>query len=162
MKLKQKELEIVYEGIIMFTSDNTRGWHDRLPKDQFDIAMDFARVSQKTAERSILQKKKNYSCYKGRKTWKKYGGQEKEGDKFSGGEREAGQRNWEGGLVTVQQRGCWKIYFLPLKTEKRKKSALKIELGFRQKVLGVDCDKSIFLSSKCVVKMLDELLCNLL
>ena len=58
MKLKQKELEIVYEGIIMFTSDNTRGWHDRLPKDQFDIAMDFARVSQKTAERSILQKKK--------------------------------------------------------------------------------------------------------
>ena len=30
------------------------------------------------------------------------------------------------------------------KTEEEKKSALKIQLGFRQKVLGVDCDKSLF------------------
>ena len=66
------------------------------------------------------------------------------------------------GWLRCSKEAAKKIYFLPLKTEKRKKSALKIELGFRQKVLGVDCDKSIFLSSKCVVKMLDELLCNLL
>ena len=35
-------------------------------------------------------------------------------------------------------------YLKKLKTEKEKKSVLKIQLGFRQKVLGVDCDKSIF------------------
>ena len=43
MKLKPKALDFVYEGIIMFTGNNTRGWHDCLPKDQFDIAMGFAR-----------------------------------------------------------------------------------------------------------------------
>ena len=42
MRLKPKALDIVYEGIIMFTTNNTRGWHDCLPTDQFDIAMDFA------------------------------------------------------------------------------------------------------------------------
>ena len=53
-------------------------------------------------------------------------------------------------------------YLKKLKTEKEKKSVLKIQLGFRQKVLGVDCDKSLFfLSSKGVVKTSDELLCNL-
>ena len=30
------------------------------------------------------------------------------------------------------------------KKQEEKKSALKIQLGFRQKVLGVDCDKSLF------------------
>ena len=40
-------------------------------------------------------------------------------------------------------------YLKKLKTEKEKKSALKIQLGFRQ-VLGVDCDKSLFISSKGV------------
>ena len=40
MKLKPKALDIVYEGIIMFTANNTRSWHDCLPKEQFDIAMD--------------------------------------------------------------------------------------------------------------------------
>ena len=42
-------------------------------------------------------------------------------------------------------------YLKKLKTEKEKKSARKIQLGFRQKVLGVDCDKSIFF---CQVKVL--------
>ena len=35
-------------------------------------------------------------------------------------------------------------YLKKLKTEKEKKSALKIQLGFRQKVVGVDFDKSFF------------------
>ena len=43
MKLKPKALDIVYEGIIMLTANNTRSWHDCLPKEQFDITMDFAR-----------------------------------------------------------------------------------------------------------------------
>ena len=44
MKLKPKALDIAYEGIIIFT---TRGWCDHLPKDRFDIAMDFATESKK-------------------------------------------------------------------------------------------------------------------
>ena len=51
MKLKPKALEIVYEGIIMFTSNNTRGVCDYLPKDQFDIAMDFARESKNSRKK---------------------------------------------------------------------------------------------------------------
>ena len=47
MKLKPKALYILHEGIIMFTTNNTRGWCDRLPKDQFDIAMGLARESKK-------------------------------------------------------------------------------------------------------------------
>ena len=47
MKLKPKALYILHEGIIMFTANNTRGWCDRLPKDQFDIAMGLARESKK-------------------------------------------------------------------------------------------------------------------
>ena len=52
-------------------------------------------------------------------------------------------------------------YLKKLKTEKEKKSAFKIHMGFRQKVLGVDCDKSLFLLSKGVLKTSEELLCNL-
>ena len=47
MKLKPKAFDIAYEGIIIFTTNNTRGWCDHLPKDRFDIAMDFARESKK-------------------------------------------------------------------------------------------------------------------
>ena len=57
MKLKPKVLDIVYEGIIMFTANNTRGWRDRLPKDQFDITMGFARESKKL-QREVYFKKK--------------------------------------------------------------------------------------------------------
>ena len=57
MKLKPKALDIVYEGIIMFTANNTRGWRDRLPKDQFDITMGFARESKKL-QREVYFKKK--------------------------------------------------------------------------------------------------------
>ena len=50
-------------------------------------------------------------------------------------------------------------YLKKLKTEKEKKSVLKIQLGFRSWELTVT--KVFFLSSKGVVKMSDELLCNL-
>ena len=58
MKLKPKALEIVYEGIIMFTSNNTRDWHDHLPKDQFDAAMDIARESKKLQKEVYFKRKK--------------------------------------------------------------------------------------------------------
>ena len=58
MKLKPKALDIVYEGIIMFTANNTRGWRDRLPKDQFDITMGFARESKKLQREVYFKKKK--------------------------------------------------------------------------------------------------------
>ena len=58
MKLKPKALEILYEGIIMFTSNSTRDWCDRIPKDQFDIAMDFARESKKLQKEVYFKSKK--------------------------------------------------------------------------------------------------------
>ena len=58
MKLKPKAPDIVYEGIIMFTAKNTRGWCAHLQLLQWSL-----QESQKTAERSILEKKNDDSCY---------------------------------------------------------------------------------------------------
>ena len=57
----------------------------------------------------------------------------------------------------LQQGACWRTS-KKLKTGKEK-SALKHQLDLSQKVLGVDCDKSVFFC-KDVVKMSGELLCN--
>ena len=57
MKLKPKALDIVYEGIIMFTANNTRGWRDRSPKDNFDITKGFEKETKKQ-KREIYRKKK--------------------------------------------------------------------------------------------------------
>ena len=49
------------------------------------------------------------------------------------------------------------------KSEKKKRPALKIQLTFRQKVLGCNCEKTLFyLSSKGNIKSSTELLSNLL
>ena len=57
MKLKPKALDIVYEGIIMFTANNTRSWNDCLPKEQFDIAMDL-QESKKNCRKKYTSKEK--------------------------------------------------------------------------------------------------------
>ena len=57
MKLKPKALDIVYEGIIMFTANNARNWRDSLPKEHFDIAMDFARESKNCRKKYTSKEK---------------------------------------------------------------------------------------------------------
>ena len=50
-----------------------------------------------------------------------------------------------------------------IKTKKGKREALKLQLGFRNKVLGVKCDRSLlFLSSQGVNRTVEELKANLI
>ena len=91
--------------------------------------MDFAREPKKPTERSILQKKNDDSCYKGRKTWKEYWGKEKEMNLVLEKERLVKETEKVGGLWCSNE--VAEKYFKKLKTEKEKKSALKIQLGFR-------------------------------
>ena len=90
MKLKPKALDIVYEGI-MFTANDT-SWHDHLPKEQFDIAMGFARESKKL-QKEVYVKRKMMIHVTRTERLGKYGGEEKQRDEFGVGEREAGQGN---------------------------------------------------------------------
>ena len=46
MKLKPKALEIVYEGMIMFTCNNTSDWRDSLSNEDLARAMKFASDSK--------------------------------------------------------------------------------------------------------------------
>ena len=46
MKLKPKAVQIIYEGMIMFTRNNTSKWRDSLSKEKLAKAMKFARESK--------------------------------------------------------------------------------------------------------------------
>ena len=160
MKLKPKALDIVYEGIIMFTANNTRNWRDSLPKEQFDIAMDFARESKKLQKEVYFKRKMMIHVTRAERLGKNMEERRrKEMSLVLEKERLAKEIEKVGGLWCNKE--VAEKYLKKLKTEKEKKSAFKIHMGFRQKVLGADFDKSLFLSSKGVLKTSDELLCNL-
>ena len=128
MKLRPKALDIVYEGMIMFTANNTRGWHDHLPTEQFDIAMDFARESKKLQKEVHFKRKMMIHATRAERLEKNME------------ERKTKEMN----LVLEKERLAKEIYLKKLKTEEEKKCALKIQLGFKQ-MLGADCDKNLFL-----------------
>ena len=73
-----------------------------------------------------------------------------EGDEFGVGKGEVSQGNLEDGWVQQRrlQGRCSKEiaekYLTNLETEKESKVAFKIQLGLRQKVLSVDCNKNPF------------------
>ena len=46
MKLKPKAVQIIYEGMIMFTRNNTSKWRDSLSKEKLAKVMKFARESK--------------------------------------------------------------------------------------------------------------------
>ena len=43
MKLKTKALDLAYEGNIMYVRNKTSEWRDKLSKEKFDKALDFAK-----------------------------------------------------------------------------------------------------------------------
>ena len=57
MKFKSKALEIVYEGMIMFTCNNTSDWRDSLSKEDLAKAMKFASDS-KDKQKDLFFKRK--------------------------------------------------------------------------------------------------------
>ena len=57
MKFKPKALEIVYEGMIMFTRNNTSDWRDSLSKEDLAKAMKFTSDS-KDKQKDLFFKRK--------------------------------------------------------------------------------------------------------
>ena len=57
MKLKRNPLEIVYEGMIMFTRNNTSDWRGSLSKEDLAKAMKFASDS-KDKQKNLFSKRK--------------------------------------------------------------------------------------------------------
>lgn len=60
-------------------------------------------------------------------------------------------------VVYVVVRRLLKNNFKFKKKQKRNKAGFKNQLQFREKLLGIDCDKRLFLQNRAVAKMLDEL-----
>ena len=127
----------------MFKANDTRGWHDRLPKDQFDIAMGLARESKKLQPEVYFQKKKMIHATRGKRLEKNMEQKRrKDMNLVLKKERLVKQMEKLGWLCCSKEPA--EKYLKKLKTEKEKKSALKNQLGLSQKVLGVNCDKSVF------------------
>ena len=57
MKLKPKALDIIYEGMIMFTRNNTSKWRDSLSKEELTKAMKFARESKSKQKQLYIKEK---------------------------------------------------------------------------------------------------------
>ena len=160
MKLKPKALDLAYEGNIMYVRNKTSEWRDKLSKEKLDKALDFAKKS-KSKQKALYFKNKKAILEK--KTMKlKQGMEEKERkEKRVAEEKERLLRELDdfGGL--------WDIDMVDTKlsnfsSDKEKRIALKIQLNFRQKVIGVKCGKRFFtLSSGGKIKPISEIRDNL-
>ena len=57
MKLKPKALDIIYEGMIMFTRNNTCKWKDSISREELTKAKKFARESKSKQKQLYYQRK---------------------------------------------------------------------------------------------------------
>ena len=161
MKLKPKALDLAYEGNIMYVRNKTSEWRDKLSEEKLDKALDFAKKSKSKQKAIYFQNKK---IILEKKTMKlKQGMEEKEKkQKRDAEEKERLLRELDnfGGL--------WGIDMVDTKlsnfsSDKEKRIALKIQLNFRQKVIGVKCGKRFFtLSSGGKIKPISEIRDNLI
>ena len=161
MKLKPKALDIIYEGMIMFTRNNTSKWRDSLSKEELTKAMKFARESKSKQKQLYYQRKIAIHQTRAEKLQssieekrKKELAQSAEKEKLTHQIEEIGDL-WSSEKVAKEKLSSFK-------TEKEKRAALKTQLIFRQKVLGTNCDKNLFyMSSKGNIRSSEELLENL-
>ena len=134
MKLKPKALDIVHESIIMFTRNKTGEWRDKLSEENLKKAMNFAKNSKKQQKLMYLAKKKQIQETRIAKLRESMEEKDRK-EKSQAEEREKllKQLNEYGGLWEDAEVEEKVATFL---TEKEKKSALKVQLCFRQKVIG--------------------------
>ena len=136
MKLKPKALDLGYEGNIMYVRNKTSEWRDKLSKEKLDKALDFAKLKQGMEEKE--RKEKRVAEEKERLL--------RELDDFGG--------LWDIDMVDTKLSN--------FSSDKEKRIALKIQLNFRQKVIGVKCGKRFFtLSSGGKIKPISEIRDNL-
>ena len=139
---KPRALDIVYEGMTMFSLNKTNNWRDGLNENVLHKAMEFARKSKQHQKALYFQSKKDIFLKKSIRLQdnieEKY---RKEKLLVSEREKLLKQINECGGLRGILE---VKARLENLETEKEKRMALKIQLNFHQKVLGVKCCQSLF------------------
>ena len=139
---KPRALDIVYEGMTMFSLNKTNHWRDGLSKNILHKAMEFARKSKQHQKALYFQSKKDIFLKKSIRLQdnieEKY---RKEKLLVSEREKLLKQINECGGLWGILE---VEARLENLETEKEKRMALKIQLNFHQKVLGVKCCRSLF------------------
>ena len=137
--------------------NKTSEWRDKLSKEKLDKALDFAKKSKSKQKATYFQNKKSILE---KKMKLKQGMEEKEKkEKRDAEEKERLLRELDdfGGL--------WGIDMVDTKLSNfsSERIALKIQLNFRQKVIGVKCGKRFFtLSSGGKMKPISEIWDNLI
>ena len=144
-KLKPKAQDIVHESIIMFTRNKTGEWRDKLSEGNLKKATNFARNSKKQQKLVYLAKKKHIQETRIAKLRESMEEKERK-EKSQAEEREKllKQLNEYGGLWGEAEAEEKVAAF---STEKDRKSALKVQLCFCQKVIGSKCHRSYFAMS---------------
>ena len=162
MKIKPKALDLVYEGMIMFTRNNTSKWRDSLTKEKLAEVMKIARESKSKQKDLYLKRKVIIHKTRAERLQNKIAEKkEKELALTLEKEKLTFQIEEIGGLWSTEKQA--KKYLEKCHTEKERRAALKTQLSFRLKVLGSSCDKSyFFLSAKGKIRTSAELLANLM
>ena len=139
MRVKPKALDLIYEGVIMFRKNKTAKWRDQLSEENLGKAMECARKSKEQQKHLYIKNKKEIFKKKSLRLQNSMEEKQRK-EKLLSTEKEklVKQINEFGGL--------WDLNDIPIKqkkfqTEKDKKLALKVQLNFRQKVLGVRCNR---------------------
>ena len=138
---KPRALDIVYEGMTMFSLNKTNHWRDGLSENVLHKAMEFAIKFKQHQKALYFQSKKDIFLKKSIRLQdnieEKY---RKQKLLVSEKKKLLKQINeWGGlwGILEVEAR------LENLETEKEKRMALKIQLNFHQKVLSVKCYRSL-------------------
>ena len=153
MNIKPKALDLVYEGMVMFTRNNTSKWRGSVTKEKLAEVMKIARKSKSKQKDLYLKRKVVIQKSRAERLQNKIAEKkEKELALTLEKEKLTFQIEETGGLWSTAN--CH--------TEKERRAALKIQLSFRLKVLGSSCDKRyFFLLAKGKIRTA-ELLANLM
>ena len=158
-KLKPKAIDITIKGLIMFSRNKTKTWRDSLSSEELKNVMQRARLSKKLQKSKYLERLSKIHIQRALKLKSAIEKKQiKDQAKCLEKEHLTEQIAKVGGL--------WKEnlenHLSEFKNENQCRLALKLQLNFRNKVLGVNCDKKLFhLSSGGKLKSVEELTNNL-
>ena len=160
MKLKPKALDLAYEGNILYIINRTNEWRNKLTPEELDKVPEFAKKPKSRQKASYFWNKKLMFERKNKKLKERMEQKgKKEKRNAEENERLIRQLNGFGGL--------WDLDVVDTKlgklsSEKEKRLALKIQLTFWQKVIGVKCARTYFkMSSGGVMNSISKFLENL-
>ncbi|XP_066935310.1 reticulocyte-binding protein 2-like [Clytia hemisphaerica] len=161
LKLKPKALDLSIEGIIMFNTNKTKEWRNSLSKEKLSEVMEAARKSKEKQKKLYHKRKEIIFEQRATKLANEYEERkQKEVNLVLEKERLAIEIESHGGLWSNEEKVSSALE--SMNTIKEKREAIKCQLDFRRKVLGINCDKSLFhMSTGGKLKAITELQQNL-